>query len=193
MLRIGCVFGVVPGSKSGGELGDDGCEVAEEGDRVRLVTAQFFGRDVDMDELRIATPFRRIAEVEDPIQTRAKDEDNVGFFQGGAAGAGSVGGMRVGEDAFAHGGGEKGEVCAIDEVSYVVFRFGVGGAFADDDEGGIGGFKHLDDFEEDCLFRSAFGAFWYWRYGWDIGGVLNGALDDVGWQVNEACARSAIP
>ena len=61
--------------------------------------------------------------------------------EGGAAGRGGVQWTRVGHAAFAHGRGEEGEVGGGDEGADGVLGAGVGGAFAEDDEGGMGGFE----------------------------------------------------
>jgi len=59
----------VPRAKDGGELGDDGCEVTHEGGGggSGAVAVEFFGGDVDLDELGVGVPFGGVAEVEDPV------------------------------------------------------------------------------------------------------------------------------
>ena len=82
VLSIWGILGVVPGAESGGELRDDSCEVAQnrDGGGSGTVAAEFFGGDVDLDELGAGVPFGGVAEVEDPVQAGAEDEDDVGFF-----------------------------------------------------------------------------------------------------------------
>ena len=100
---------IAPGAEGGGYLRDDGSEIAPDGEmRCWIVLSEGLGVDVDLDELRGFVPFWGVAEVEDPVQACAEEEDDVGFLERGAAGAGGVEGVRVGDDSFAHGRREEG-------------------------------------------------------------------------------------
>ncbi len=101
--------------------------------------------------------------------------------------------MGIREDTFAHRSGEEGEMRAVDQVSYGDFRLGVGGAFANDNEGSFCGFEHLRYLEKFGLFGRAFWALWYWVYILHFGCVSNHTLDDICGQIDEARARPAVP
>lgn len=100
------------GAESAPELGDDGGEVADYamGSVAAAAPADFFGGDVDLDEFHVRVPFGGVAEVEDPVEPRAEEEDHVGFFESAASGTGRVQRVGVRKHAFAHGGGEEGQV-----------------------------------------------------------------------------------
>lgn len=133
---------VVPRAEGGDELRDDGEEIAVDGEvGGRVVEPEGFGADVHLDKLRGAVPFGRGPEVEDPVQARAEEEDDVGFGEGGATCASGVEGVGVWDHAFTHGGGEEGEIGVGDELADGRFGAGVGCAFADDYEGGFCGFE----------------------------------------------------
>ena len=101
--------------------------------------AQILRADVDLDEFHSRVKLRRHAKRQDPVQTRTEQENNIGAVEGGAAGGGGVQWTRVGHDAFAHGRGEEREVGGGDKLADGVLGPGVGGAFAEDDEGGARG------------------------------------------------------
>ena len=63
-----------------GELRGYGAYVANETERGgggAGVAADFGGTDVDLDEYGVGVPFRGFAEVEDPVESRAENEDYV--------------------------------------------------------------------------------------------------------------------
>lgn len=65
VLGIWGVEGVMPGAESGGDLGDYSRKVTEEryGSGAGAIPAEFFGGNIDLDELRIRVPFGGVAEV----------------------------------------------------------------------------------------------------------------------------------
>lgn len=70
---------VVPGAEGGDELRDDGEDIAVDGEvGSGVVEPEGVGAYVHLDELRGGVPFRGVSEVEDPVQARAEEEDNVG-------------------------------------------------------------------------------------------------------------------
>lgn len=80
-----------------------------------VVEAEGFRVDVDLDELRGGIPFRCVPEMQDPVQTGTEEENDICFGEGGAACGGGVQWMGIREDAFAHGGGEEGDMRVGDE------------------------------------------------------------------------------
>ena len=86
----------------------------------------------------------RAAEVEDPVEARAEQHDEVGVAEHVGAGGGGVVGRVGGDDASAHRRGEPGDAGFVDEFLDFLLGLGPGHAFADDDEGVGGGLERLD-------------------------------------------------
>ena len=60
------IIGIVPRAEGVRQLRDDDCEIAEDGES-GTIAAEFFGANVDLDELRVGVPFGGVSEMEDPI------------------------------------------------------------------------------------------------------------------------------
>lgn len=91
------------------QLLDHGLHVPYYADLCALIVVKLLGLDVDPQPLDFARagPFWRAAVVEDPVESGAEDEDDVGRLEGGRAGGGDAERMRVGQVTFAHRGWEE--------------------------------------------------------------------------------------
>lgn len=56
--------------------------------------------------------------MEDPVESCAEEEDDVGAAKGDGAGGGCIEGVGVWEDAFGLRGWEEGDVCSTKAVSF---------------------------------------------------------------------------
>ena len=132
---------VLPGLllEASDELASDGLAIADERDLGRDVGTDLLLRDVELDNADVGIEARGHAEVEDPVQARAHEEDNVGVLEGVRARTSDRKLVVVGDDALAHGGGEEGQLRRFEEFTHFVRGVRVGHALADDDERAVGG------------------------------------------------------
>ena len=68
----------------------------------RHVAPDLFGRDVDLDRLHVLVEARRQAEVHDPVEACAHQEDDIGLFQRQRARSAHGKRIVIGQNTFAH-------------------------------------------------------------------------------------------
>ena len=157
----------VPAGEGAGELGDDDSEVANEAEGGGTGAArELIGGYVNLNEGGGRVPFGGVTEVEDPVKAGAENEDHVGLFKGGAAGAGGIVRVVIRHDTFAHRRGEKREFAFCDQVANGALGMRICCPFADDNEGGFGGL------EEPCNLRKLrFVGATSWCVRYQVGGL----------------------
>ena len=101
---------------------------------VGTLCADRLGRDVELDDAHVLGEARRQAEVHDPVEAGAQQEDDVGFLQRVAARGADRQRVVVGQHALAHGRGQERQLGALDEGAHLVLGARPGHALADDDE-----------------------------------------------------------
>src|SRR5262249_9365621 len=84
------------------ELPDDCLAVTDQRHFRRLVMADLLGRNVELDDLDVFRVARRLAEMKDPVEPRAHQEDDVGVLQRERARRRDGQWMVVWHYAFAH-------------------------------------------------------------------------------------------
>ena len=91
---------------------------------------EFFRGNVHLDDFNIFVEARRQAEVQDPVQAGAEQQDHVSLLQGCAPGWAHAEWVVVADHSLAHGGGQEGQLGHFDEFADLLFGPGLGGALA---------------------------------------------------------------
>ena len=125
------------------ELRHDGLAVADQRHFRRLVVADLLGRDVELDDLDVLRIARRQAEMEDPVEPRAHQEDDVGLLQRQRARRRDRQRMVVRHHALAHRRAHERQLRALDEGADFVLGARPRHALADEDERPLGLFEQV--------------------------------------------------
>ena len=122
---------------------DDRLAVTDQRHFGRLVLADLLGRDVELDDLDVLGIARRQAEMKDPVEPRAHQEDDVGVLQRQRARRRDRQRMVVRHHALAHRRAQERQLRALDEGADLVLGARPGHALADEDERPLGPFEHV--------------------------------------------------
>ena len=147
------------------ELADDRLAVADQRHFRRLVVADLLRRDVELDDLDVLGEARRQAEMEDPVEPRAHQEDDVGLLQRQGARRRDRQRMVVRHHALAHRRAHERDLGALDEGAHLVLGARPRHALADDDQRPLGLFEHVErrlDILAGATLRGGSGTRWTW-------------------------------
>ena len=122
---------------------DDGLAVADQRHFRRLVVADLLGRDVELDDLDVLRIARRLAEMEDPVEPRAHQEDDVGLLQRQRARRRDRQRMVVRHHALAHRRAQERQLRALDEGADFVLGARPRHALAEENERPLGPFEQV--------------------------------------------------
>mmetsp|Transcript_106148 Transcript_106148/g.342380 ORF Transcript_106148/g.342380 Transcript_106148/m.342380 type:complete len:347 (+) Transcript_106148:791-1831(+) len=120
------------------QLRRDGLGVAHERHLRRDRVADLFRQQLHVDDLHPTLVARRAPVVQDPVQPRPDQQDDVGALQGRGARGGDAERVVVRQHALAHGRGQKGQPRALHELRELRRRPRVGRALADDEQRRLG-------------------------------------------------------
>ena len=119
-------------------------DVTDERSRDGLVAVHLRGCDVDLDELGVGVPLRRIAMSEQPVQAGTDEHHHVGPLQGQRPGGGRRLRVVVGQQALRHRHRQVRHAGGFDEFEDLLVRLRVCGALAEHDQGPLGVGEQVD-------------------------------------------------
>ena len=117
--------------------------VAHQSHGGRHIVAYLTGLNVNLHQFEVWREPGWLAEVEEPVETRANHQDGVGALEGLGPGCRDVHRVVGRQHPRAHGRGQEGDPCAVHELEQLIFGHGPTGAFANDQERPLGFFQYL--------------------------------------------------